>query len=173
MAFKSLPDLELLNQILEYDPVTGVMRHRYRDRSLFRAEHYQKAWNTKYAGKDIVATNWFGHLLVNINYVEFKAHRVAFKMYYGRDPVLEIDHINRIPSDNRICNLREVTRSQNQRNSRIRSDSKLGIKGVRMDRRKFIARINVDGTNLYLGTFNTAAEARIARVKAEAELWTG
>jgi hypothetical protein len=53
------------------------------------------------------------------------AHRLAWLMYYGKFPENEIDHINRNRADNRICNLREATRSQNcmNRNNRYREAS--------------------------------------------------
>ena len=46
-----------------------------------------------------------------------KAHRLIFLLIHGYLPK-EIDHINGDRSDNRIENLREVTRSQNQYNKK-------------------------------------------------------
>jgi len=41
----------------------------------------------------------------------------------------EIDHVSGIKDDNRIGNLRLATRSQNNANSRVYKNNKLGIKG--------------------------------------------
>ena len=41
-----------------------------------------------------------------------------------------IDHINRIKTDNRIENLRWATHSENNQNTGIRKDNKLGIKNI-------------------------------------------
>lgn len=72
----------------------------------------------------------------------------------------EIDHINGDKLDNRQSNLRIVTKRQNLFNKPVRSDSKLGVKGVRLRQRaktapKFEARLA--GRNI--GTFDTLIEA--------------
>ena len=41
------------------------------------------------------------------------AHRLAWLLHTGDWPTNDIDHINRDRKDNRICNLRVLTRSQN------------------------------------------------------------
>lgn len=58
-----------------------------------------------------------GYLILKIKTKQFKAHRIAWFLYYGTYPTQEIDHINRDRADNRISNLRLVSRSQNVRNS--------------------------------------------------------
>ncbi|MGL9722094.1 HNH endonuclease signature motif containing protein [Symbiopectobacterium sp.] len=47
-----------------------------------------------------------------------RAHRLAWIYVYGVEPDGEIDHINGIRSDNRICNFRIVDDKQNARNRR-------------------------------------------------------
>ena len=42
--------------------------------------------------------------------------RIIWKLHTGADPVNEIDHINRDPSDDRFENLRDVTSLENSRN---------------------------------------------------------
>ncbi len=52
-----------------------------------------------------------------INYKTYREHRLVWIWHNGNcKNNLEIDHINRIHFDNRIENLREVTKLQNMRN---------------------------------------------------------
>lgn len=48
-------------------------------------------------------------------------------------PKCYVDHINHNPRDNRKCNLRLVTREQNQANTKLRIDNTSGTKGVYFD----------------------------------------
>jgi hypothetical protein len=90
----------------------------------------------------------------------FLMHRVILGLEKG-DGFL-VDHINRNTLDNRRCNLRIVTPSQNRMNSKVRSDSATGFKGVsRTKAGKFQAQRKVNGVNVYLGTRDTAQEAAI------------
>ena len=54
----------------------------------------------------------------------YRRSRVVYLMHHGFWPEIECDHINRNRLDDRIENLRAVTRSQNQRNSGINKTSK-------------------------------------------------
>ena len=54
-----------------------------------------------------------GNTLKTIFKKKFFAHRICYAMFYGKWPINQIDHINRNRSDNRICNLRDATYSQN------------------------------------------------------------
>jgi hypothetical protein len=46
-------------------------------------------------------------------------------------PKLQVDHLNGNPRDNRLSNLRVVTHSQNQRNTKLKN--KFGVHGIRYD----------------------------------------
>jgi len=58
--------------------------------------------------------------------------KIVFCLYHGRWPKkgYDVDHINNKPWDNRPCNLREGTKSENATNRRLFRRSKSGIKGV-------------------------------------------
>ena len=96
-------------------------------------------------------------------------HRVLWESARGAiPPDMEIDHINRDRLDNRIANLRVVTRHQNAQNKGSQSNTVAKLKGVVLHRGKFVARINFNGKRHYLGRFTTAQEAHDAyRRKAE------
>ena len=53
-----------------------------------------------------------GHLVTEIFGKPFYVHRLIFLYHHGYIPA-QIDHINRVKTDNRIENLRECTHSQN------------------------------------------------------------
>lgn len=81
------------------------------------------------------------------------------------------DHIGGINTinDNRKCNLRIASVSQNNINQRLRKDNSSGVKGVNYDsnKNKWIARIQIDGKRINLGNFNSLEDAVNARIKAE------
>jgi len=104
---KPLPPLELLLERFEYNEETGHLYYNNTPRN-------DLAPGTV-AGYD-TGRGW---LRVKISGLHYKVHRIVWKMYYGEDPPegLEVDHINRVRTDNRIENLRVVTRSVNMANS--------------------------------------------------------
>jgi hypothetical protein len=67
-----------------------------------------------------------------IDGVAYVAARVIWKLVYGYDPI-EVDHINRIKTDNRLCNLREVDRSANCLNRGLLRNNKSGVSGVYLE----------------------------------------
>jgi len=91
-------------------------------------------------------------------------HRIVCSRKIGRElSVGEIvDHINGDGLDNRRCNLRLASPSQNVQNAKCYNKS-VGYKGVRVTRNgKYQARIYVNGHRLTLGTFGTPQEANSA-----------
>lgn len=74
---------------------------------------------------------------------------------------LIVDHVNGNGLDNRRTNLRLCTRKENCRNSALKRGSKTRFKGVRwhVGNKRWVARIFVDGSEKYLGYFDTDVEA--------------
>jgi len=78
---------------------------------------------------------------------------------------LQTDHISRNKLDNRRCNLRFVTTSQNQANKPKQKNNTSGYKGVRLHHKKYVAasRIGVSGgRKKHLGRFTSKIAAAIA-----------
>ena len=104
---------------------------------------------------------------------DHKTH-LMHRQIMGQPPQgMEIDHINGNRLDNRRCNLRFATRSQNIINKGCQPNNKLGVKGVskRASTGRFYARIGAKGRKPYLGIFPTIEEAIAARQKAEHNLY--
>ena len=97
----------------------------YRDGTLFWKVNRGKAK----AGDKAGCIGNRGYVLIVINGKQRMAHRLVWIMH-GNDPVLMLDHIDGNQLNNRIENLRPITVSQNQRNTKLRKDSTSGIKGV-------------------------------------------
>lgn len=74
----------------------------------------------------------------------------------------QADHRNHNTLDNRKLNLRIVTNQQNHFNEK-------NPKGYswHKNRKKYMARIAINGKSIYLGLFNTAKEARATYLKAK------
>lgn len=75
----------------------------------------------------------YGYLILKIKGRQFKAHRVAWFLYYGKFPEKMIDHINRDKMDNRIKNLRDVDASVNIKNRYIPPNKDTGVVGIYFD----------------------------------------
>lgn len=110
MKALKLPDLRRLNDLFVYNEKEGKLLRR--DGSV----------SGSLAGRD-----GYGHVTVDGR--KLQVHRVMWKLATGTEPE-EIDHINRNKLDNRLCNLRSATKSENQFNAKLRRDSSSGVKGV-------------------------------------------
>lgn len=95
---------------------------------------------------------------------QYRAHRIAWLIVYGRWPECHIDHINGDSTDNRINNLREATNAENCRSSKRSSNNQSGYKGVHFCNytKRWRASICVNGKTKKLGRFNTPEEAHEA-----------
>lgn len=84
---------------------------------------------------------------------------------------LMVDHKNRDGLDNRRCNLRICTASQNNGNKTIQKNNTSGFKGVTWSKanRRWVAQIVVNKKNIYLGSSANAEIAAELYRKAAAE----
>ena len=80
---------------------------------------------------------------------------------------LTVDHINRNTLDNRRCNLRYATRSENGANMDRGSE----FKGVTPHGPGFKAQITIDGSSKVIGTYPTKEEAAKSYDAAAREQW--
>jgi hypothetical protein len=153
--------IEAMKQLLSYDSETGEFI--WTDKA-----------PTKVAGKPANAKDSLGYICLRVDGKMYKAHRIAWAFVYGEWPELHIDHINGDPSDNRICNLREVDRHANMQNERkARLNNKSGYLGVCPNGGNWRAEIRVDGKKINLGTYKTPKEAHEAYVVAKRKFHEG
>lgn len=152
------PSKEKVVGLLDYDPTTGVFTWRVkrgRNRVNFPAGRVR-------------AKN--GYAEIGIGKRTYLTHRLAWLVMTGSWPGagMEIDHINGHRADNRWCNLRVATKSQNKRNTRPQSNCKSGVRGVsRVDSGKWEANIKAEGRFIKLGRFVDFEDAVRARRAAE------
>lgn len=105
--------------------------------------------------------------------ITYRSHRIVMSRILGRELLKteDVDHINRNRLDNRRCNLRVASRSQNMQNQGIRKDNTSGYRGVywHRDAKKWRAYIRVNNKTIMGGYFNTASEAgqRAAEMRKE------
>lgn len=161
-------DIEVLRALVDYQPETGALYWRERDRSLFPSARACRSWNSRYAGKrTFLQKHCRGYFVGTIFNRQVLAHRVAFALAFGRWPMW-VDHINGDKTDNRASNLREVTMAENSKNIGIPRHNKSGHLGVHWDRSrdKWMAFIRADGRFINLGRFSSLDEAAAARSAA-------
>ncbi len=146
-----------LREVLDYNPDTGEFR-----------------WKVDHAGKnsrcgDRAGARYSnGYRVIMVDGERYGEHRLAVLIMTGRWPLAEVDHENLDRGDNRWCNIREATRTQNMANRP--SHNPLG-KGVRLNRSgTYRAIITVAGRKLGLGSYTTPQEAHQAFVTASQEL---
>lgn len=108
-----------------------------------------------------------GYVVCTIKYKPKAIHRYLYPEWKM------IDHVNHNKLDNRSCNLREVTKSQNAMNSRAQKINKTGYKGVYFNKRdrKYRAQIKHNKKGICIGLYNTPEEAAEAYNKKAKELF--
>ena len=148
---------ERLLRLLEYDPLTGLFTWKYQPKRGISA------------GTPAGYKHSQGYTSIGLGCYQFFAHRLAWLFSYGAWPSKHIDHINGDKKDNRIANLRDVSRTVNLQNMRApRRSSRTGLLGVGIYKDgRFIAKIRLNNKQRHLGIFATAEEASEAYLAAK------
>ncbi len=159
----------MVRELLDYDPKTGILIWRVRDRHWFKRDGDQKTWNKIFAGKETGSPDGDGYLQCTVLSRAYKAHRLIWLWMTGEWPKDEIDHENHIQSDNRWLNLRVTTNSGNMKNRSLQSNNTSGTPGVSWSRRdrKWRASVRAFGKKLHLGSFSDKSDAIAARKAAD------
>jgi HNH endonuclease len=150
-----------LMKALSYDEETGAF-------------HWKVSSNNRIKIGDIAGSvsKRTGYIQIKINLKLHQAHRLAWLYVYGELPKNEIDHIDHNRTNNSISNLREVTRQENSRNTKIRSNNSSGVTGVSWNKQTFRWHVRIhdlSGDDKHIGYFINFVDAREARKIAEQE----
>jgi hypothetical protein len=126
---------EEANELLEYNQETGIFTWKV-----------NRGSNTT-LGKVAGTLGNHGYWVITINKNKYLAHRIAWLLVFGILPDTELDHRNRIKTDNRISNLRTSSRRENCRNINMRANNTSGYTGVTWEksRKKWKVQIRTDG----------------------------
>lgn len=164
MTKEEIVPVSFLQECFEYHD-DGVLTWKARPRTHFRTSNAHRLFLVRRNGKPLASLNEDGYLIVGVTYQgrnwSFVVSRIVWALHHGRWPDHEIDHINRVRTDNRIANLRDVPRMTNIMNSGARPN-RLGVSGIHQKRSRFFASIFVDGKRISLGGYPTAEEANRA-----------
>lgn len=143
------PSKESIRKILSFDQDSGKLFWKVRTGS-------------SAAGSIAGTKNQFGYRQVSISGKRYFAHRIVWTLFNGDIPEdKEIDHINGERDDNRISNLRLVSRSQNNMNTAVSKRNTSGCKGVcyHSGNRCWYARVFVNRKVVASGSFKDKDKA--------------
>jgi hypothetical protein len=148
-------EISKLKSLLSYNPDDGKLTWNFRPDA-------RSQFNGRYAGKEaFTSCSTNGYRQGEIFDKGYLAHRVAWAIHYGEWPKGEIDHINGIRDDNRIKNLRDVSRIENGQNLRLKKNNSSGYCGVSFHKQtgKWRARVKCNWKEIHLGLFDTPEKA--------------
>lgn len=114
-----------------------------------------------------------GYTNVTIDGRGYTLHKIAILLATGvYDKTAQVDHIDHDRGNNRLSNLRVVSRAENMRNQSLRNTNKTGVTGVcvrytRKGTKRYAANIVYNYKPIFLGNYDTLEEAAAARAEAE------
>ncbi len=162
----------ILQEFLDYNGATGTLIWKPRDRRHFTSDWQFAVWHKKYEGKEaFTAVSACGYKAGVLWRKGLLAHRVAWAVAHGEWPPQDIDHINHDRTDNRLVNLRCVSRAENCRNRAKPRNSLTRRVGVQWHKAigKWCAVGSLQGKTHYLGSFSSYADACSERARFEHE----
>lgn len=150
-----------LKELLNYDESTGIFTHKKR-RSGVPVAGAKAGCRVKNLDGGI-------YEVITLDRKSYKAHRLAWLYCYGSMPAMQIDHCNGDSLDNRICNLRDVSPSENCKNRTLITTNKTGVNGVSWNKKesKYQVTIMHERKNINLGMFDNLEDAKEARAKGD------
>jgi hypothetical protein len=163
---------EIVQELLDYDPLTGVLTWKERDCHWFKSDRDCRGWNIRFSGKPaFTAVETSGYFRGRILGKCYKAARIIWLWMTGNFPVEEIGHKDHDRLNNKWENLQDASPQENRKNQ-IRyitnSSGRTGVLWHKRDR-KWCAQIRVGGRNHHLGYYADYDEACAARAAAELE----
>ena len=150
-----------LKEWFDYNPDTGVLTWRIKPSRGIKI------------GSQAGTPTSAGYIAFQISKKKMYAHRAIWAYVYGIWPPEEIDHINHIRNDNRLCNLRLANRLQNSHNTQKHAKNLSGYKGVAWHNRnkKWQVQMLFCNKSYYVGQFLNLQDAVQARFQMETKLY--
>lgn len=139
---------EILTQYLNYDPNTGKF-------VWIKSPHS----NIK-IGDEAGSKTKEGYYRISLLKKEYRRARLAWFYVNKEWPQPTIDHINRVKSDDRICNLRIATYKQQQYNLILIRKNRLLPKHIDYVRGKYRVRIKDINNKRHFASFDSLEEAK-------------
>jgi len=136
---------EVVRRRFSYDPLTGVFLNR-------------QSGPRRVIGAVAGTLRPDGYWQLCIDGRHYMAHRLAWLYMTGRPAPIQVDHKDRVRSNNRWANLKAVTTAENANNTGKRSGSKV-YTGVTKAKGGWRAQITVAGKAIDLGVYETEEEA--------------
>ena len=159
MKYKPMPPLEELKEFLDYNPDTGIFTWIKKPNRRIKV------------GQVAGRAHGNGYIRIRFKGIDYFAHRLAYYMYHGVDPLENlVDHKYGDGSNNKIKDLTLATYSQNGINRvNLNRNNTSGVIGVCWHKRfkKWQAQIIVNKVYKYLGSFTNKEDAIKARREAE------
>ncbi len=159
----------LVRECFDYNQDTGAFVWRDRPAASFLSTRAAKAHRTNHVGKPaFISPDKDGYLWCQVRLrgkiIRLSAHFAAYVYVTGKVPADQIDHRNRVRSDNRFDNLREATGHGNSQN-RVTTRGQY-LTGARPSGRRWQAAIGAGVNYKYLGLFDSEQEAHAAYLRA-------
>ena len=153
---------ERANELFHYEPSSGKLFWKKKT-----------AQRIKVGGEAGCVHKSTGYIQIRVDNKLYTLHRIAILLATGvYDKTVQVDHINHDRSDNRLENLRVVSRAENMRNKSKQNTNKTGITGVILiytpkGTKRYMANIVYNNKPIFLGNYDTLEEAAAARKAAE------
>jgi hypothetical protein len=140
-----------VRELFEYNPENGNLTW------VKKRKYFSKLLLGNIAG----TLNDNGYRAVTIKGKTYQIHRIIWLYVHGKFPENVIDHINGIKDDNRLCNLRDCTISENNLNTKLSKNNVSGIKGIHWNKlkNKWHGQINFNKKKIFIGYFDDFFEA--------------
>lgn len=153
-----------ISERIHYDPTTGIFTWAVGDRGIRK-------------GAQAGSVDVYGYRIIRVNRTRYRAHRLAWFLSYGVWPKGEIDHIDGCRDNNRIANLRDVSRAENAQNvvAAQRNNVSCGLLGVTWNKqhRCWQSKLQANKVMHHVGYFDNPEEAHSAYMELKAKLHIG
>jgi hypothetical protein len=146
-----------------YNPETGRITHRAKRPGVIVGTFADTAFHSQ--GNS--------YRQVRSGGITYFAHRLAYVLHVGAWPTQDVDHVDGDRSNNVWSNLRDVPKTTNMQNRKIKSKNTAGLIGVHKHVDKFTSQIMTNGVRKYLGYFDSAEAAHQAYLTAKRQLHAG